>query len=70
MDKKSILIGALGASLLFVTIGAGTSQRTSEAGTYQGFCRERSTYMLNTKTGELYVRSDGWKRKINTNWGV
>ena len=26
MDKKSILIGALGASLLFVSIGAGTQQ--------------------------------------------
>ena len=26
MDKKSILIGALGASLLFVSVGAGTQQ--------------------------------------------
>ena len=26
MDKKSILIGALGASLLFVTLGAGINQ--------------------------------------------
>ena len=29
MDKKSILIGALGASLLFVTLGAGVNQNES-----------------------------------------
>ena len=29
MDKKSILIGALGASLLFVTLGAGINQHES-----------------------------------------
>lgn len=29
MDKKSILIGALGASLLFVSIGAGINQNES-----------------------------------------
>jgi hypothetical protein len=34
MDKKSILIGALGASLLFVTIGAGTSQEQQIVSVY------------------------------------
>ena len=66
MDKKSILIGALvgahGAILLFVTIEAGTSQDDSEAGTYEVYFKDRSTYKFNTKTGELYVRRGGWEK--------
>ena len=55
MDKKSILIGALGASLLFVTLGSGINNEVNEVGTYQGFASDDQQYMINTKTGETYT---------------
>ena len=55
MDRKSILIGALGASLLFLTFGAGINEDENEVGTYQGFATDEQQYIINTKTGEIYT---------------
>ncbi len=55
MDRKSILIGALGASLLFLTLGAGINEDENEVGTYQGFATDEQQYIINTKTGEIYT---------------
>ena len=64
MDKKSILIGALGASLLFVSIGAGTQQEPVTVSTVPephvwefhisspGAVRDHA-YSLNKVTGEV-----------------
>ncbi len=63
MDKKSILIGALGASLLFVSIGAGiNSSEQTTSGKWQfypGASGGQGTYsnighLLNTENGALY----------------
>ena len=57
MDMKSILIGALSASLLFVSIGAGLNTTENKVGTYQAFARGNDTggiYMINTMTGDTY----------------
>ena len=63
MDKKSILIGALGASLLFVSIGAGinsSEQTTSPKWQfYPANYGGESSYsgaghLLNTENGGLY----------------
>ena len=57
MDKKSILIGALGASLLISTLGAGINTTENQVGTYQAFARGNDAggiYMINTMTGETY----------------
>ena len=65
MDKKSILIGALGASLLFVTIGAGTQQEqvinttVPESHEWEFYMNEHSgsksalAFSLNKRTGEV-----------------
>ncbi len=66
MDKKSILVGALGASLLFVTLGAGINDLGNEAGTYQGFASDEQQYMINTKTGEVYTL--GAIKPVKTTW--
>ena len=52
---KSILIGALGASLLFLTLGASINEEENEVGTYQGFATDEQQYIINTKTGEIYT---------------
>ena len=66
MDKKSILIGALGALLLFVTLGAGINDEGNEVGTYQGFASGEQQYMINTKTGEVYTL--GIIKPIKATW--
>ena len=64
MDKKSILIGALGVSLLFVSIGAGTQQEQAtnttvpESHVWELYvAREEASkdrvYSLNKVTGEV-----------------
>ena len=61
MDKKSILIGALAASLLFVSIGA-TYPEQEPKGVWEmhfgsdGVSTLNKCHLLNTVTGE--VRSD------------
>ena len=55
MNMKSILIGALGASLLFLTLGASINEEENEVGTYQGFATDEQQYIINTKTGEIYT---------------
>jgi hypothetical protein len=64
MDKKSILIGALGASLLFVSIGAGTNSAiqtlTPESHVWEFHVSNPSAsdksgmaFAINKKTGEV-----------------
>ena len=63
MDKKSILIGALGASLLFVSIGAGTQQEQATHTTVpeshvwelkmMDVGEKHYRYMYNKVTGEV-----------------
>ena len=52
MDKKSILIGALGASLLFVSIGAGISSSENAHESHQWIFSHDRKEILNVKTGE------------------
>ena len=66
MDKKSILIGALGASLMFFTLGAGLNEDENEAGTYQGFATSDQQYIINTKTGEIYTL--GILQPVKASW--
>ena len=68
MDKKSILIGALGASILFVTLGAGINLDKNEVGTFQAYATSEQTYMINTKTGEAYTYSLGLIKPIKGVW--
>ena len=55
MDKKSILIGALGASLLFVTIGATYPEQEPKGVWELHFNNEAESrcHILNTQTGEV-----------------
>ena len=66
MDKKSILIGALGASLLFFTLGSGLHDDENEVGTYQGFATDEQQYIINTKTGEIYTL--GLMQPVKASW--
>ena len=66
MDKKSILIGALGASLLFLTLGASINEDENEVGTYQGFATDEQQYIINTKTGEIYTL--GMIQPVKASW--
>tara|TARA_B100001564_G_C20302007_1_gene517365 strand:- start:206 stop:439 length:234 start_codon:yes stop_codon:yes gene_type:complete len=66
MDKKSILIGALGASLIFFTLGASLNEDENEAGTYQGFATDEQQYIINTKTGEIYTL--GMIQPVKASW--
>ena len=66
MDRKSILIGALGASLLFLTLGAGINEDENEVGTYQGFATDEQQYIINTKTGEIYTL--GLMQPVKASW--
>ena len=66
MNKKSILIGALGASLLFFTLGAGLHEDENEVGTYQGFATSDQQYIINTKTGEIYTL--GILQPVKASW--
>ena len=68
MDKKSILIGALGASLLFVTLGATVNSEENEVGTFQAYATAESTHMINTKTGEVFSFSFGVIKPIKGVW--
>jgi hypothetical protein len=57
MDKKSILIGALGASLLFVILGAGTSYTTEKQNKFEFHVTEnanQSGFIINTETGDAW----------------
>ena len=55
MDKKSILIGALGAALLFVAIGAGTYQDQEPKGVWELHTvpTTSSAWSINTESGEV-----------------
>ena len=65
MDYKSLLIGALGSALLFVSVGAGTAEQTTVNSTVppshvwefhlSNPSNERSTqaFALNKETGEV-----------------
>ena len=68
MDKKSILIGALGALLLFVTLGATINSADNEVGTFQAYATAEQTYMINTKTGEVFAYSLGVIKPIKGVW--
>ena len=69
MDKKSILIGALGASLLFVTIGATYPEQEPKGVWEMHFSPVQSTtsggecYTLNTETGEVRSEYDFFYNK-------
>ena len=70
MDKKSILIGALGASLLFVSIGA-TTYTTEKQNKFEVHVQQSTThntnfiraYLVNTETGETWFLRDDEKTK-------
>ena len=74
MDKKSILIGAFGASLLFITLGAGinsSEQTTSEKwqfypANYGGESGNQGGigHLLNTENGALYFVDDEQKEPV------
>ena len=55
MDKKSILIGALGASLLFVSIGAGINSSENAHESHKWVFSPDSKSTLNVKTGEWRI---------------
>ena len=71
MDKKSILIGALGASLLFVTIGAGISQEQQitpvypESHVWSVLTDGEDAYMFHKISGDVRILS-GAAPKIGT----
>jgi len=74
MDFKSLLIGALGSSLLFVSVGAGTEANIpmQNVGQYQGFSDHGRghVWLLNTETAELYIYNSpagGWQKKVEPN---
>ena len=71
MDKKSILIGALGASLLFVTLSVviNSNKQTISAKWQYYPSKDESVigHLLNTETGSLYFVSGYKKRLIKDN---
>jgi hypothetical protein len=57
MDKKSILIGALGASLLFVILGAGTSYTTEKQNKFEfhvAVAGHPTGFIIDTETGDTW----------------
>ena len=54
MDFKSLLIGALGSALLFVSVGAGIDNHADygEVGQWMPVATSERVYIVNTKTGE------------------
>ena len=55
MEIKSLLIGAISAMIIFITLGAGVTKEENQVGTYQGFATDEQQYIINTKTGEIYT---------------
>ena len=68
MDKKSILIGALGAALLFVSIGAGinSSEQTTSAKWQFYTATGGIGHLLNTENGDLYYISNDTKKPVKS----
>ena len=69
MDKKSLLIGALSASLMFVTLGAGTSSSIQNA-TPESHVQEFHLSDGNSTTGGMAFsinKRTGEVRKFNSN---
>ena len=75
MDKKSILIGALGAALIFVSIGAGiNSSEQTTSGKWQFYpgasggqgIHSRLGHLLNTENGALYYVDSDTKVPVKT----
>ena len=69
MDKKSILIGALSASLLFVSIGA-TTYTTEKQNKFEIHVQQNQGanvvmlgFLLNTETGETWYLKNNNKTK-------
>ena len=70
MDFKSLLIGALGSALLFVSVGAGIDNHEDygEVGLWMPVATSEKVYIVNTKTGETYRGHTGyWDKKIPAN---
>ena len=69
MNNKSILIGALGASLLFVSIGA-TTYTTEKQNKFEIHVQQNQGvnvvmlgFLLNTETGETWYLKNNNKTK-------
>ena len=68
-DIKSIIIGFLLATCMFLFMGATSNDNENQVGKYQGFTDEYSEYIIDTITGELWVRSiDGVGKKATRYW--
>ena len=48
MEIKSLLIGAISAMIIFITLGAGVTKEENQVGTYQGFATDEQQYIINT----------------------
>ena len=55
MDFKSLLIGALGSALLFVSVGAGIDNQKDfgEVGLWMPVATAERVYIVDTRTGEM-----------------
>ena len=68
MDFKSLLIGALGSALLFVSVGAGIDNQKDygEVGLWMPAATAERVYIVNTRTGEMYRAFSGdWNKRID-----
>ena len=66
MEIKSLLIGAISAMIIFITLGAGVTKEENQVGTYQGFATDEQQYIINTKTGEIYTL--GIVKPVKVSW--
>ena len=66
MEIKSLLIGAISAMIIFITLGAGVTKEENQVGTYQGFATDEQQYIINTKTGEIYTL--GILKPVKASW--
>lgn len=62
-DIKTLMIGFLLATCMFLLIGANSNN--SQIGKYQGFADDAHKYLVDTETGQLWAREKGWDVRNN-----
>lgn len=58
MDKRSLLIGAVLGSGLFVLIGAAKDELAGPVGRYRVSCAQNTAYLVDTITGQVWLNSE------------
>ena len=70
-DIKSMMIGFLLATCMFLMMGQGSND--SQVGRYQGFAAGGTRFMIDTTNGELWgskitrIKMPNWKKAIDAN---